>query len=296
VNPSRWVLAALLPACADLIGADFGDASLLSETGSDAADTSDALRFDVVAEEAAGPFDPSTLPGLALWLDATVGVALTPSDASDPPVAAWQDRSGSQHDAVPVGSGTNPPTWVMGALNGRAVVHFASAELQLLRSQWTGPGSAELTIFLVSRGYAESALRFQANLGMYPFVIFPLDVNTNPLSPSFYFYVGTLDGGAGSPTTLRTLMQNDTELVTARWQSDGTASTYRDGALVEQRVALSPGLPSGQPLYLGGIIPVPAGAPYFMDGDIAETLIYTVALDDMARTEVEGYLRNKWGL
>jgi hypothetical protein len=32
-----------------------------------------------------------------------------------------------------------------------------------------------------------------------------------------------------------------------------------------------------------------------MNGDIAEVLVYGVALDDVARQQVEGYLRKKWG-
>jgi hypothetical protein len=86
-------------------------------------------------------------------------------------------------------------------------------------------------------------------------------------------------------------MKSGVELVTARWQSNGTAATFRNGALVEQRVASSPGVASGQPLYLGGGMP----ASYFMNGDIAEALVYGVALDDVTRAEVEEYLREKWG-
>jgi hypothetical protein len=63
---------------------------------------------------------------------------------------------------------------------------------------------------------------------------------------------------------------------------------------VEQRVAMSPTLPTPQPLFLGGL--ATTNPLYFMDGDLAEAVIYSVALDDLARAAVEAYLRVKWGL
>ncbi len=282
-------------ACADIIGASFGNATLgidaASETGTDAAVADVA---DVGADEGSPlPFDPLTLPDLAFWIDATSGVDVAVTDAANPPVMKWHDHSGNGHDAVPIAQGTNPPTLVPGSLNGLAVVHFNAAASELLGAMWAGPGGTELTIFLVTRGYANSALRFQSMSGAFPFVILPLDVNANEASPDFYFYVGTTQGMTQTTTTLRTLTQTGVELMTAQWAADGTATTFRDGVLVEQRVALNPSLPTGQALYVGGAMP---GASALANGDIAEALVYATLLDDASRMQVEAYLREKWSI
>jgi hypothetical protein len=236
------------------------------------------------------------LPDLALWLDATHDVEVATTDAASPPVTLWRDRSINHRDAVPIGMGTSAPTLVAAGIGGQPVVHFDAAAADLLKAQWNGPGGTEITLFLVADGYPTSAVRFQTDISVLPVLILPLDVQANPANPSFYFYVATTDAGVTTTTATRLLLSTSPELITARWQADGTASTYRNGVLVEQRVALDPSLPANIPLFLGGGVPEPSAMPYSMNGDIAEVVVYAIALDDMARTEVEGYLRSKWSL
>jgi len=282
----------VLVACADLIGASFGDASLGVDAANEASPEAAGAADAEADEGSALPFDPSNFAGLAFWLDATSGVDVMATDAAGAPVMKWHDRSGNGRDAIPIAQGTNPPTLVANSLNGLPVVHFTAAASELLGAMWAGPGGTELTMFLVTRGYAESALRFQSMTGAYPFVILPLDVNSNEANPDYYFYVGTTQGTTQTSTTLRTLMQSGVELVTAQWGADGTATTFRDGVLIEQRVALDPSLPTNQALYIGGAMP----ASYFANGDIAEALVYATLLDPASRMQVEAYLREKWGI
>jgi hypothetical protein len=288
------VSCAVLLACADLIGASFGNAALGVDGANEAGVDAVPDIADVGADEGSPlAFDPLSLPDLAFWIDATSGVDVALTDAASAPVTMWHDRSGNGHDAIPIGQGTNTPTLVPSSLNGLAVVHFDAAASDLLGAMWTGPGGTELSIFLVTRGYANSALRFQSMAGAFPFVILPLDVNGSEASPDFYFYVGTTQGATQTVTTLRTLMQSGVELITAQWAADGTATTFRDGVLIEQRVALNPSLPAGQALYIGGAMP---GASALANGDIAEALVYATLLDDASRIQVEAYLREKWSI
>ena len=284
-----FILVLAMLSCADVIGADFGDASLAGDSVSES--SGDVGLADSQLPDA-GTFNPSAIAGLALWLDATTGVDITPTDAGVL-VATWHDRSGKGHDAVPTGlAGTSAPAVVASAMNGHPVVHFTASAVQMLRDQWIGPGGDELTIFLVTRGYAMSALRFQTDVAAPPYVILPLDPSVNAANPTFYFYTSPVDdaGIVINGYGLRTETTLGVELYTARWGSDGTAATFRDGVLVEQLVGLPPHLPTAQ-LYIGGVYP----GMYTMDGDIAEALVYSVALDDVARQQVEDYLRNKWG-
>jgi hypothetical protein len=280
--------------CADLISASFGDASLAVDAyGPVDADTAEVADAEGDGEGSTLPFDPAVLGNLAFWIDATTGVDVAATDAAGAPVTKWHDRSGNSRDAVPIAQGTNPPTLVPNSLNGLSVVHFTAAAAQLLGAAWVGPGGTELTMFLVTRGYSQSALRFQASTGSYPFVLFPIDITANEATADYYFYVGTAQSMTQTTTTtLRTLEQNGVELVSAVWAADGTATTYRNGVLVEQRVATNPALPDNQPLYIGGAMP----PGYFANGDIAEALIYAAALDDLSRMQVEAYLRGKWGI
>ena len=294
----RALLVVVVPlaGCAGLIGASFDDAHLGADAHEDDG-AAEGAAFDVIPQDVApevdAAFDPASLPNLALWLDATFGVDLT--DAGTGRVARWHDRSAYARDAVPVGAGTNPPSLVPASLGGNSVVHFTSAALDLLESAWSGPGVAELTMFLVTRGLPNSAVRFQTSSGAYPFLIFPLNYNLpDAAAPSFHFAVGLT-----STFDLQIDLDGSASVATARWRSDGTASTFLDGELVEQRIAASPTLPSGQTLYIGGTLPLlapPQTTIPFADGDVAEIVVYAAALADADRAAVEAYLRQKWGL
>lgn len=70
-----------------------------------------------------GPFSPSTISGLVLWLDAARGVGL----GAGSNVATWADQAGVQ--AAPnQGTGANQPTIVTSAINGRPAVAFTGAQ------------------------------------------------------------------------------------------------------------------------------------------------------------------------
>ncbi len=276
--------------CAALIGASFDDAGLAEADAS-----ADVRAPDVEPKDdgEAAAFDPLSLPNLAIWLDATYQVDVA-GDGGAGVVTRWHDRSVYGRDAIPAGNGTNPPTLVPSALGGRPVVHFISSQLDLLVTPWTGPGSSAITMFLVTRGYPNSALRFQTNVSTYPFVMFPIDTSGSEANPSFVLEVGTISPNA---VTVRAPIDAGPTLLSATWSANGTADTYTGGVLDEQRIT-GLTLPSGV-LYIGGVLPL-LGPPYttvpFADGDIAEAIVYTNALGDADRVKVEAYLRAKWGI
>jgi hypothetical protein len=278
------VIALGATGCAAIIGASFDDAGLPSDAASDVRDS--GPLFDVAL------FDPSSLPNLGFWIDASRGVDLGEASTR---VARWHDLSMHSHDAVPAGQGTNAPTLVPNAQNGLPVVHFTAQNYEMLTTGWVGPGTAEVTLFLVTRGYAMSMLRFQSNSSAYPFILFPVDVNQSEAAPAYRFMVGMT-----SPTYIQIVVDvaaTGATLMSGTWRSNGTAATYLDGALVEQRVTSIP-LPSGL-LYIGGVLPLlasPNTVLPFADGDLAEAIVYTSALSDDDMTKVVSYLHTKWGL
>ena len=284
-----------LAGCASLIGASFDDAHPAGDASSDAAPSDVAHEQEQQdASEEPPPFDPRSIPGLALWLDATQSVDVAVDDAGAAHVTVWHDLSGRNHDAAPVPSSfTYAPTLVPAALAQRPVVHFDSAYPDLLRSSWSGPDGPDLTMFVVGRGYINSALRFQSNVGAYPFAIFPLDFAQNAAAPSFHFYVGVVPG---QEAVLATGGDGGAALFGATWRADGgTAATFLDGELVEQRLVPNPALPSNQTLCIGGVLPLTSTASY-TNGDLAEAIVYDSALDEGARRAVETYLSSKWAI
>ncbi len=290
-----YVLAfAMFPmfGCAAILGATFDDTTLESDAG-DASDDADAILFGDGAptNDVTPPFSPSSIPNLVFWIDATREVDTYDGGAL---VMRWHDLTSYARDAVPTGV-VNVPTLVPNALNGLPVVRFTQANLDLLQSSFAGPNAPNVTMFLVSRGDANSALRFQSTAGAYPFFIFPIDV-TADAGPLFDLYVGTPQQ---TYTAVHMRFDGGASLASLTWNANGVAATYDDGELVEQRTNLDPTIPSGQTLYLGGALPL-LGAPSttvpFMNGDLAEALVYTSALPDADREEVEAYLRAKWGI
>lgn len=292
---ARVLAIALVPlaGCASLIGASFDDAHPAGDAASEAAPSDVAHeQQEYDAGEEPPPFDPRTLPGLALWLDATQGVEV--DDAGPPHVTVWHDLSPNQYDALPVASSfTYPPTLVAGAMAQKAVVHFDSSKPDMLRSSWIGPGGPDLTIFVVGRGYLHSALRFQNNYATVPLTIFPLDTSQNAAAPTFYFYEDVVPG---KETALAIPLDGGPAVLEATWRADaGTAATFVDGKLVEQRLVTDPALPNNQVLCIGGVLPYPGNA-YFANGDLAEAIVYDSALDEGARRAVESYLEDKWAI
>ena len=271
--------------CATLIGASFDDAGLVEfDAGSDVRDA--ALKFDVAD---AKPFDPSSLPNLALWLDAHQQIDVV--DASNQ-VTAWHDLSTGHtgRDAV-IYPKYGAPTLKASGINGQPSVHFEPSAYQLLVSGFIGPGSTEFTLILVTQGYPHSALRFQNAAGGYPIVIFPVELGTGgEASPNLGFEIANSGTDVASA---RSMITAGATIAAATFKANGTVTTYTNGALVEQRLSTTKYM-TGTQLFIGGL---PFLAPsLFTHGDIGEILVYDDALSDIDRTKVEGYLSVKWSI
>lgn len=89
------------------------------------------------------PFDPSTLTGLALWLDASDEATINAgSPADDDPVSAWADKSGNGFDAAQAVS-DNQPTYKTAIQNGLGAVRCDPSSFP----QFVGLSGAGLGLF-----------------------------------------------------------------------------------------------------------------------------------------------------
>jgi len=104
------------------------DSTVTSNT--DAANA-DAANTDA-ATEASAPWSPSSLTGLALWLDGHHGLGLTDggTDAGDGgPAIEWLDQSGNGNNAIGYGTPAIHPT----AVDGQPAVHFGGTDYLLVQ-------------------------------------------------------------------------------------------------------------------------------------------------------------------
>lgn len=78
-------------------------------------------RSSLLTSASTSTFNPRSLSGLAVWLDAQDTGTFTFSTGSD--VSAWADKSGNGNNAVQAG-GTRQPLYVSSGINNRPAVQF----------------------------------------------------------------------------------------------------------------------------------------------------------------------------
>jgi Big-like domain-containing protein/concanavalin A-like lectin/glucanase superfamily protein len=233
-------------------------------------------------------FSPDDLAGLELWLaaDAIVG----PADAD--PVTTWEDESGNGRDATQETAGEKP-TYRTGVLNGKPVVRFDGGDLLEITPFFTGFTAG--TIFTVVKIVADPTA---GTIDGHPINIFGSD-----LEHSFYPISGGVDVYDTFGTTARKQLGDLTPSLAA-WRIYNAISAandwraYLDGTLVFSTVTNTVGWNDGAvlPVLIGASRRSVAEGARTLDGDIAEIIMYSRALSDTERQQVEDYLMDKYGL
>ena len=221
-------------------------------------------------------FRPGDLSGLQVWLKAD-SLVLNNLDT----VTYWPDSSGNSHDA----SGGVSPSYRTGTLNGRPVMNFNGSQYLNLPTFAQQPAATPHTLFLVFRtagtldetiltttdAPATGRVQLSHTLGC------PQQIISTVLSGLTLCYTTT------------TYIDASWELFEISWNLTDI-SLYSKGALVHtQSVTATAG---GGPWRMGA----DKTASTFINGDIAEFVIYSRALSDYERREVECYLGWKYGL
>lgn len=269
-------------------------------------------------------FAPSTITGLQLWLDAsddqtlydaTTGGSLVAADGT---VARWEDKSGNGRHATQ-GTSANRPARKTAIQGGKDVLRFdgsndslsipnSTATFKFLHSQnstvfavfksgtTANPGHASYVVFGTASTttdvvgvtlYTSDNNPTSANDVLYWYVsrgalgTYPVFFDGNNYFPSNAFGVISLlskpqDGTSGNRFAIRLNggSLNSTNSPGGSPQTVSTANSTND-------------------LTIGR---VPSGESNFLNGDIAEMMIYDSALSDTDREAVENYLLAKWGI
>jgi PKD repeat protein len=233
---------------------------MVSLTVSDNDSDSDATSSDVTVSEP-GPFDPSDVPDLLMWLEADAITGLNNGD----PVSTWPDASGNGQNATQSTS-SKRPIYRTNQVNGLPAVEFDASD----DGMWTSADSPTTTtiiaVYKSRAGASGKTLNGGFSFFMGPYV-------------SFYrnYTAGYVTGPA--VTAGRWVIQ------TLR-QSSSSSELHIDGGFVGTTSSVSnPGniLLAKQGTY---------GEP--LDGSIAEVLVYSRTLTDTELSDVHDWLSNKY--
>ena len=234
---------------------------------------------------------PLVGPDLVLWLDAqdVAGGKAADAPADKDAVAAWADKSGCGNHATQAAEGRRP-TYVRDALGrGRHAVRFRAAEKQRLSSgKRSSLDLTALTAYVVARAEpcGNAMWLFSKNLWTSPWVGYGIAVDAAGLRP--WPHLG-LEGGARGYLKLHGSLGAGFRLVEVVY--DGSVMrTWLDGRRDAKQTVRGQILASGRDLTIG------ARDTQFLEGQIAEVLLYRRALSDKERERTRKYLLAKYGL
>ena len=244
--------------------------------------TADAVCVGSTEEDAvyAGPIEvwppqfPATLPGLAVWFDAS---QLYLDDGA--PVAPWPNLANYRAPGTIIAS--PPPTVRADALNGLPVVHFLPNQGSLVMDN-TGVDLDYTCVFLARMVNGADRI-ITADIAHQNFLLGWVSGNQD----SGYSY-GYFDSYVMPWTTDWKLYSSDCDSV------ERLPTLYSNGVLIGKSLN-DPGTIPG--CWGGSLVISGLGwddGTQTSDCEVAEFILYDRKLSDVDRQAVEGYLRQKW--
>lgn len=246
----------------------------------------------LLAKAVGGPFSPSSISGLQLWLKADAITGL--SDGA--PVSTWEDSSGNSRDATQ--SGSSRPTYKTSIVNGLPVLRFDGTSSYMVTASAsyyvqsyfvvmlmkTAGGTAPYCGIIATRTSAAlfGASDVQCGFG-------------NSVGGTNLISINSSSGGGNGNTTY--------VAVDGVSQSTTAFDNYNSGSgIVCSKDVFhyvtdidTNKKTNGTKIFGIGSDSVTANNR-FHNGDIAEVIIYDSNISGTNRTNVENYLKAKYGL
>lgn len=228
---------------------------------------------------------PQRSANMALWLRSDVGVTYNGSNQ----VSKWIDQSGNGNHALQSTS-SNQPTISTNAINGLPALSFngTSQYLQLLSGFANFTSGASIFVVVNPTSTASDAR----------FIELGTAANTNTISlqrysttagPGFYVYSGASGSSVVSTSGLTT---SQYQLVEALHNGSNVATLYTNGTQIVQGAINSiPNITR-----TGNIGTNYSHSGNFIQGQIAEVIVYNKILTDSERQTVESYIYGKYGI
>jgi len=238
-------------------------------------------------------FNPKSISGLALWLDASDAATLfqdaaatTPATASSDPVGAWLDKSGNARHVTQATAG-NRPTISATAQNGRKQLAIAATNSSLSTAALSLP--APFSVIAVVQ---------KASRGINTF--FGSGDNTNyqfgdgsTLYSGSYYGASRVAGAVYGAAPIATGRAQVFSATAVSGSLPASLSMWSDGiGGVAQTITAgtSPNNTFGGPVQVGATSSTPWG------GTVCEMIAYSKALSTFERQRLERYLAAKWGI
>ncbi len=250
---------------------------------------------------------PADIPDLRFWLDANDSSTLYTDTScavhvsqSDDQVACWRDKSG-HNDIVSQSLQSNRPMWKMQQLNQKSVVRFDGVSDYLNGGDILDMGTSERHIFIVAKTIGETGylLTKASYSGAVARWAIGHDVTWGSLGLVYFTQdnLGYMCATLAVPHPSYEIVEGQTNR-TSRVNSiyhNGSAALATGGLLnPSYHYDTSFSLLIGAYNNPGGSTPPQSG--YFLNGDIAEILIYDRALSVPERQFVNAYLSQKYGI
>ena len=223
---------------------------------------------------------------LQIWFDASSGGQFIPSVLDGDTFTQWTDKSNFAHNANPTGGATTRPTFRTAVQNAKSIVRFDGTNdcLSINPIAWA-QSLAGMTVITVSKFSSTSGAQTlttsdQDDMGIFIDTNYKVTMagasadSSTAADTSYHIHTLKFDG-AGVGNAARLI-----------YRLDGTAKTLTFTGTVGATTSASNGT-----IFLGC-----DDSAEFMNGDVAEYLIFNKALSNSEMTDVETYLTTKWGL
>lgn len=230
-------------------------------------------------------FDPRSISGLALWLDASAAgslyqdtLAATPATSATNPVGYWRDLSGNGRHATQ-GAANNRPTIAPTTRNNRTTIRFDGLDDFL---SFTGVGMQSIFIACV----CQDAGRNLNSLIGYRDPLADQGVNNSGIRR---------DSSPANTTTWRGLGNTNTGDFTnpagSQFRVNGVSTNSVNDGVWHIVSALRNGSQMADINNIAGWFRVRE-----FGGDIGEIICYTGLVTNTARDRIEKHLATRWGL
>lgn len=223
-------------------------------------------------------FQPGSISGLALWLDASDLTTITESSGA---VSQWNDKSGNARH-VSQGTAAQQPTTGSSTLNGLNVISFDGSNDNLRTSN----GALELAT-LTCVALIRSNTTFRSMLGVSQ----AATTHTSPFWRWTIFHDGSqtmsirLNG-----TNSAAAAPPGTDVPRILILDSGVGDLWVNGMRTVDAAGVTLTYPNSTPLIIG-TTPV---SDFALNGYVAEIAIYDKSLSATERTLISNYLINKW--
>lgn len=221
-------------------------------------------------------YEPNQLSGLQLWLKADAGIVGNPS------VTQWQDQSGNGNHA---GLGVSP-TYTTNVINGKPALYFNGSTNYLTGIAPGFTGNPSLTVFAVWQ---------QANITV-TMNVFLTGTNTTNLgigigannNNNVFFQWGAVSDCRYGPNNTNWVIESGVKGI-----NPNNLHLYINGSQKSQTIVTTTATIGVTNYYVGC---AGAGLSNYVNGNVAELVLYNRVLSDTERYGVELYLSNKYGI